>query len=114
MAIVHCKGTVVLAFDVPDKQNRNHKNRPVVLIEDLLDSDADVVCVAVTGEFSTPLPITAISLPYSSSRSRCCTGLKKECVADCTWTVIVERSDILERWGAVTSINLVNILAHFS
>ena len=83
MALKYPRGTVVLVALVPDKNGGNHKDRPVVLVRDVEDTDALFCNVAVTSSFSYPVPVTSVKLPHHR-QGRCKTGLTMECVADCT------------------------------
>ncbi len=112
MAVIHYAGTVIRAYQVPDKRGVNPKDRPVLLVENFSDTDAEVYCVAITGAFDFPLPATSILLPFSSSRNRCKTGLDKESVADCTWTVVVAACDIIERMGHIKATHLIEVRAN--
>ena len=50
MAVIHYAGTVIRAYQVPDKRGVNPKDRPVLLVENFSDTDAEVYCVAITGK----------------------------------------------------------------
>jgi hypothetical protein len=109
VALKYQRGTIVLVSQVPDKNNTNHKNRFVVLIQDFDDTDTFIYGVAVTGTFSFPLPATSVRLPYHR-QGKCGTGLTKACIADCTWLVTATSQEILKRNGMTKAGELVTIL----
>jgi hypothetical protein len=103
------RGTIVLVSQVPDQNNVNPKDRFVVLVRDLDDTDSHVYGVAVTGTFTLPLPPTSVRLPYHR-QGRCKTGLNKDCIADCTWIVVATPADIIKALGITPPIQLATIL----
>ena len=110
MALLYRAGTVIWAKMVLDKQRTNPKNRRVLVVDDFHDTDEEAYCVAITGTFSYPLPRTSIPLPYSSSQAtRCKSGLTKESVADCTWLVVVHKTEIIERAGHVNDSYMLQV-----
>jgi hypothetical protein len=109
VALKHQRGTIVFVSQVPDKQNANHKDRPVVLVQDFDDADTHIYGVAVTGTFPPLLPATSISLPYHR-QGKTKTGLNKPSIADCTWIVVATPGDIIGPQGFTPAIQLANIL----
>lgn len=95
MAVVYRRGAVLFVAQVPDTNGVNHKDRHVVLLNDLDSADAVFFGVAVTGTIPNPLPATSVPLPWHR-QGRCQTGLNKPCVAECTWIVTATPADILQ------------------
>ena len=114
MAVDYCRGTIVKICQLLDKQNRNPKDRFVVLVSDIMEFDTEIHGVAITSTFDLPLTATSIELPYSKSAHRCKTGLNLPSVADCTWEVIVDVDRIIRRAGSIPTTHLNAILAHFT
>jgi len=108
VAIAHLAGTVFRIDGVLDPDGRNPKDRPVVLVTDFHDDHIFGLGVCITGEFSLPLPNHWIKLAFSSGH--CTTGLTKPSVAKCEWKIEFCKEDILEVIGAVSSVELKNIL----
>jgi mRNA-degrading endonuclease toxin of MazEF toxin-antitoxin module len=109
MAVVHPRGTIVLAAGVLDPNGVNPKDRFLVLLRDLNEDDPTAFGVAITGTFPASLPGTSIRLPFHR-QGRCATGLTKPSVAECTWIVEVESSAILRRSGVAPPRELLAIL----
>jgi hypothetical protein len=105
------QGSIVLAW-VNDPQGRNPKARPLVVItptNEILTSKL-LVAVAVTGQFSDPLADDEVALPYHPA-GRASSGLRKPCVAKCSWLLPIRSEDVLERKGFLTSERVVAILS---
>ena len=109
MAILHRRGTILLVSQVPDQNGGNHKDRHVVLLNDLDSSHTIFHGVAVTGTFTYPLPPTSVSLP-SHRQGRGQTGLNKPSVAVCSWIVTATPADIILKRGSIPSRDLLTIL----
>jgi hypothetical protein len=62
VAIVYRRGTILFVSQVPDQNGVNHKDRHVVLLNDLDSADTVFDGVAITGTFTHPLPPTSVSL----------------------------------------------------
>jgi hypothetical protein len=89
----------------------NHKDRHVVLLNDLDSADTLFNGVGITGTFAHPLPPTSVSLMWHR-QGRAQTGLNKPSVAVCTWIVTATPADILLKRGSVPSRDLLTILQH--
>lgn len=109
MGIVHRRGTILLVSQVPDPNGLNHKDRHVVLLNDLDSADNMFSGVAVTGTFDHPLPATSVSLSWHR-QGRGQTGLNKPSVADCTWIVTATPDDIILKRGSAPARDLLTIL----
>lgn len=110
MAILHPAGTILLAQDVPDMNGTNPKDRPVLLLADLLDTEPEGIGAAISSTFGYPLLPTQVLLPHQR-QGRCQTGLSSPSVAVCDWPVVVGKLDILARLGTCPTSLLVTVLA---
>ena len=110
MAIVHRRGTIILASQVPDANGTNPKDRPVLLLIDFEDTHADAYGVAISTTFPHPPPPTSIPLPYQR-QGNCQTGLTSPSVAVCDWPVIVGKADIMRQLGTCPPLPLAAALA---
>ena len=110
MAIVYPRGVIVLAGQVPDRNGANAKDRPVLLLVDFADTDADAYGVAITSTFPHPPPTTSIPLAYQR-QGNCQTGLTNPSVAVCDWPVIVGKADIVKKLGVCPPLPLAAVLA---
>jgi mRNA-degrading endonuclease toxin of MazEF toxin-antitoxin module len=104
------QGSIVLA-QVSDPQGGNSKARPVVIVTPTneINAQSSLVGVAITGAFSDPLADDEVAIPYHPAGTAR-TGLRKPCVAKCSWMVIVEPSAVLEQKGFLSTERLVTIL----
>jgi hypothetical protein len=110
VAVVHPRGVIIMASQVPDQNGTNAKDRHVLLLIDFHDTDMDAYGVAITGTFTPPLPPMRIPLPYQR-QGNCQTGLSKPSVAVCDWPVIVGKADIMSRAGTCPPIPHAAVLA---
>jgi hypothetical protein len=96
---VYKQGSVIRAR-VFDPQGRNPKVRPLVIVTPTAEIPraAELVAIAITGEFATPLAPDEVELPYHPG-GRAGSGLKKQCVAKCRWQCRIKPVDIIERKG---------------
>jgi mRNA-degrading endonuclease toxin of MazEF toxin-antitoxin module len=93
---------MIVIVDLADPQDRNRKERPVLVLSDAEDVSEDEIVqgVAITGAVDQVPPGYRVELPYSSSaRSRARTGLRKRSVAACNWIVEFDVKDILRKIG---------------
>jgi len=104
------QGAVIVAW-VSDPQGQNPKARPLVVLTPTKEIEASnlIVAVAVTGQFGDPLGPDEVALPYHPG-GRAGTGLRKPCVAKCSWLVRIQPADVKERKGFIPSERLVAIL----
>jgi mRNA-degrading endonuclease toxin of MazEF toxin-antitoxin module len=109
VALLFQRGTIVLVEQVPDPNGGNHKDRPVILINDLDTADTVFHGVGVTGTFKLPLPPTSINLPYQR-QGKCKTGLTKPCIAMCTWIVTATPGEIMHKLGSTPDSQFLEIL----
>jgi hypothetical protein len=81
-------GRIIWADNVLDPAGRNPKRRGVVVLrhETRTTGEVDVIGVAVTGTFPTPLPEDHVALPWQGNR-RVRTLLDKPSAAVCSWIV---------------------------
>jgi hypothetical protein len=98
VAVVYYRGTIVQASQVPDENGANPKDRPVLLLVDFLDTDADACGIAVSSTYPSPPPPASVPLPYQR-QGNCQTGLSSPSVAVCDWPVVVGKADIIARLG---------------
>ena len=110
MAIVHHRGAIILASQVPDQNGVNPKDRPVLLLIDFEDTHADAYGVAISHTFPHPPPATSIVLPYQR-QGNCQTGLSSPSVAVCDWPVIVGKADVIRQMGKCPPLPLNAVLA---
>jgi hypothetical protein len=110
VAVVHHRGTIILASQVPDQNGTNPKDRPVLLLIDFSDTDTDAYGVAISTTFPHPPPATSIALPFQR-QGNCQTGLNSPAVAVCDWPVIVGKADILSKLGSCPPLPLAAVLA---
>jgi hypothetical protein len=109
VAIVHPRGTIILASQVPDQNGVNPKDRPVLLLIDFEDTHADAYGVAISTAFPHPPPATSIVLPYQR-QGNCQTGLTSPSVAVCDWPVIVGKADTIRQLGSCPPLPLAAVL----
>jgi hypothetical protein len=60
------------------------------------------VAVAITGRFSEPLAADEVTLPFHP-RGRANSGLRKPCVAKCSWLETIEVNHVIEPMGFVSA-----------
>jgi mRNA-degrading endonuclease toxin of MazEF toxin-antitoxin module len=104
------RGSIVLA-KVCDRQGRNAKPRPLVIVTSTEEcrSQESVVAVAITGTLPRPLPDDHVLLPWQH-QGHSKTGLKKKCAAVCTWLEEIRKSDIEKVIGIIPQDQLLLIL----
>jgi mRNA-degrading endonuclease toxin of MazEF toxin-antitoxin module len=104
------QGSIVLAW-IADPQGRNPKARPLVVITPTIEilTSKQLVAVAITGHFSQPLAADEVALPYHPG-GRASTGLRKPCVAKCSWLVTIQADDVLEPKGFLATQRLLAVL----
>jgi hypothetical protein len=110
VAIVYPRGTIILASQVPDQNGTNPKDRPVLLLVDFADTDANAYGLAISSTFPHPPPATSIPLPYQR-QGNCQTGLTTPSVAICDWPVVVGKADIISKLGVCPPIPHAAVLA---
>jgi hypothetical protein len=104
------QGSVVRAR-ILDPLGDNPKVRPLVIVTQTheISPNQPLVAVAITGRFSNPLAADEVPLPHHPAGSAK-TGLRKPCVAKCSWVVSLRPEDILEQKGFITTDKLTAIL----
>lgn len=104
------QGAVILA-SVRDPQGANPKVRPLVVVTPTaeLSTGAELVTVAITGCFSTPLQDDEVLLPFHPA-GNAKSGLRKPCVAKCEWLVKLEQADVVDQKGFIPARELAAIL----
>jgi hypothetical protein len=109
--VPHLNQGRIIRAEVFDPQGGNPKVRPLLIVSptpELAGSDA-VACVAITGDFSDPLQWDEVRLPWQrNGRGR--TQLRKDCVAKCTWQVVVKISGIVDYKGVVPTAQLEQVV----
>ena len=108
--IVYPRGTIILASQVPDQNGANPKDRPVLLLVDFTDTDAEAYGVAISSTFPHPPPPTSIPLSYQR-QGNCQTGLTSPSVAVCDWPVVVGKTDVISKLGSCPTTQLAAVLA---
>jgi len=105
------QGSIVWA-EVPDQAGVNPKCRPLVIVTPTheIDTSTEIVGVAATGIFSTPLDKNRIELPWKHG-GHPKTGLYKPCVVVCNWLVVIDKSKIQGVGGTVPTGILEQIIA---
>jgi len=98
VAVVHPRGVIIMASQVPDQNGTNAKDRHVRLLIDFHDTDHGRLRGGDHGTFTPPLAPMRIPLPYQR-QGNCQTGLSKPSVAVCDWPVVVGKADIMSRAG---------------
>jgi mRNA-degrading endonuclease toxin of MazEF toxin-antitoxin module len=104
------QGGIVLAL-VSDPQGQNAKARPLVVISPTQEiaSGNSLVAVAITSQFASPLAPDEVALPYHPG-GQAATGLRKPCVAKCSWLAIIRLQEVLDIKGFVSNERLIAIL----
>lgn len=104
------QGSVIRAW-IEDPQGGNPKPRPLVVVTptDDIRQSAVLVAVAITGRFSDPLADDEVPLPYHPA-GKANSGLRKPCVAKCSWMAITRLEDVLEVKGFLNTERLTVIL----
>jgi mRNA-degrading endonuclease toxin of MazEF toxin-antitoxin module len=101
----------IIEVQIRDPNQQNVKVRPAVIVSETTEIEAEhrILCVAITGTFPTKLPDDCVLLPYHR-QGHPRTGLKKRCVAMCTWLFEIEEADIRKYIGRVPDRQLQEIL----
>lgn len=105
------RGKVFWVEDLPDPNGKNPKDRPFLVISntDSNERDGRATCVALShsAALKSPRPESLIPVPFSPD-GRACTSLRKETVAICFWTEILEPDQISNKYdtGFVRNVNL--------
>lgn len=104
------QGSVIQA-KVHDPQGGNPKLRPLVVVTPTAEivASAPLVAVAVTGTFSAPLAGDEVALPFHPG-GLAKSGLRKPCVAKCSWLVTLQAEDVLEIRGFLANERIAAIL----
>jgi mRNA-degrading endonuclease toxin of MazEF toxin-antitoxin module len=104
------QGSIVQAR-VYDPQGQNPKVRPLVVITPTpeIGAAAQFVAVAISGRFSTPLADDEVPLPYHPA-GKANSGLRKPCVAKCSWLVTLAQADVVAEKGFLTAERLDAVL----
>jgi hypothetical protein len=104
------QGSVIRAR-VPDPQGDNVKVRPLVVVTPTTEISAQqtFVGVAITGSFSEPLAKDEVALPYHPSGTAS-SGLRKPCVAKCSWLVELNGVDVVDLKGHLSKERLIAVL----
>jgi hypothetical protein len=86
---------------------KNLKPRPVVIYQ-VKEDQSEFAWVAVTGEFSDPLPDNWVALPWDGQRP-CRSGLTKPSVAKTEWRGTASREAIVKVVGWLRTLELARI-----
>jgi mRNA-degrading endonuclease toxin of MazEF toxin-antitoxin module len=104
------RGRIVLA-EVPDPNGQNPKARPLVIVTatEEIQEGKPFVGVAVSTTIPHPVPDDCVELPYHhAGHPR--TGLRKRCVAVCTWRHALTHEDVIRDLGRVPDQQMFEIL----
>jgi hypothetical protein len=104
------QGSVVEVL-VSDPQGKNAKLRPLIVVSPTADlsADPDFFAVAVTGRFTEPLKPDEVRLPYHPA-GLAKSGLRKACVAKCSWLVRIQPADVVKQSGFLGAETMTAIL----
>lgn len=95
------QGSIIEAL-VCDPQGNNPKPRPLVVVSTLksiIETDY-VFAVSITSIRSCTKVDDEVEMPYHSS-GRCGSGLKKSCVAKCTWINKIKKTSVMRVFGSI-------------
>ena len=94
-----------------DPAGQNPKVRPLVVVtaNSEIKADSTLVAVAITGEFSDPLEVDEVALPWHP-RGSTPTRLTKPCIAKCSWLCELAPTDVIEVRGHLPAAVLEVIL----
>lgn len=108
------QGSVIRAL-VPDPRGQNPKWRPLVVLTPTaeIENAETIVAVAITGVYSDPLASDEVPLPYHP-QGKARTGLRKPCVAKCSWLVTILKTNILDVRGFLSNERLSVLLLKVS
>jgi mRNA-degrading endonuclease toxin of MazEF toxin-antitoxin module len=101
----------IIQATVSDPQGGNAKLRPLVIVSPTSDvaSAAELVAVAITGRFSEPLATDEVLLPFHPN-GQAKSGLRKACVAKCSWLIKIQPADVVKQSGFLGAETLTAIL----
>jgi len=104
------QGSVVQAW-VSDPQGQNRKLRPLIIVTptEEISSGDEFYAVAVTTNFTEPLNSDEILLPFHPT-GQAKSGLRKKCVAKCSWLVPLLASDVHDVQGFIATQRMAGIL----
>jgi mRNA-degrading endonuclease toxin of MazEF toxin-antitoxin module len=104
------QGSIVQA-KISDPQGRNTKLRPLVIVTPRTDfpTAKELFAVAITGRFADPLQADEVKLPYHPG-GLANSGLRKPCIAKCSWLVTLRPQDIVKQSGFLSANTLLEIL----
>jgi len=105
----------IISARVSDLQGGNPKTRPVVVVTPTSEISPQglFVGVAITGTFSDPLADDEVALPFHPAGTAS-SGLRKPCVAKCSWMVPLRVTDVIDQKGFLTTERLAAILTRIS
>ncbi len=98
MRVLYRAGDIIEARDVPDTSGGNHKDRPVLVMRDILEGDEEFLALGITTSFSHPIPAHCVLLSYGT-HGRCRTGLTEESVINGHWFICLPTANIRHRRG---------------
>jgi mRNA-degrading endonuclease toxin of MazEF toxin-antitoxin module len=101
------KGQIV-DLDIYDPNGQNKKVRPVVVVDELADTD-HFIYVAVSTQFTDPPPDRWILLPWDRG-GRAPGGLVERCVAKCNWIGKARRDEIVRRRTQLPAKKMLDIM----
>jgi len=104
------QGSVIQAW-ISDPQGHNRKLRPLIIVTptDEISAGDEFYAVAVTTSFAEPLNPDEILLPFHPS-GQAKSGLRKKCVAKCSWLVPLLPADVHDVQGFIATPRLAIIL----
>ena len=108
------RGRIIWA-NISDKQGRNLKLRPAVVLTtaEEIEAGEPIVVAVVSTQFQLAKPEDQVELPWAPLGNTL-TRLKKRCVAVCNWVEEIKESDISEYGGMVPAAELTAILTRVS